>query len=278
MRKYKIRADKSLGQHFLIDETPIDAMLTAADLKDGDAVLEIGPGLGVLTTRLCEKAKKVVAVEKDRDIIPVLEDVTRDFKNVCIINDDVLKLDMEELLQSHFQSSFKVIANLPYYITSPIIMKIVQNRHLIQSAVIMVQKEVAQRLIALPGKKDYGILSIAVQLYADVDMICEVSHEAFMPPPKVDSAVVRLILKKEPRVKISDEDFYFKVVEASFGERRKTIKNSLKRRLTLPYLPKGAIDRALEAAGIDPFRRGETLSIEEYADLALALSNECKIL
>jgi len=276
MRKYKIRADKSLGQHFLIDESPIDAMLAAADLNKEDEVLEIGPGLGVLTVRLCQQAKKVVAVEKDRDIIPVLEDITRDFENICIINDDVLKLDIENLQQSHFRSSFKVIANLPYYITSPIIMKIIQNRHLIKLAVIMVQKEVAQRLTALPGKKDYGILSIAVQLYSDVDMICEVSREAFLPSPKVDSAVVRLIIKDEPRVKIHDVDLYFKVVEASFAERRKTIRNSLKRRLTLPYLPKAAIDNALSIAGIDPLRRGETLSIEEYADLTLALARECE--
>jgi len=275
MRKYKIRADKSLGQHFLIDEAPIESMLAAAELKDEDEVLEIGPGLGVLTTRLCQQAKKVVAVEKDRDIIPVLEDITRDFENICIINDDVLKLDMENLKNSYFRSNFKVIANLPYYITSPIIMKIIQNRHMIEAAVIMVQKEVAQRLIASPGRKDYGILSIAVQLYSDVDLVCEVRREAFIPAPKVDSAVVRLVLRDEPRVKIHDTDLYFKVVEASFAERRKTIKNSLKRRLALQNLPDDAIDKALAAAGIDPLRRGETLSIEEYADLTFALAKEC---
>jgi 16S rRNA (adenine1518-N6/adenine1519-N6)-dimethyltransferase len=274
MKKYGIRPDKSLGQHFLIDKAPINSMLLAAGLEPDDEVLEIGPGLGVLTVKLCENAKKVVAVEKDRDFIPVLKDITRQFKNICVINEDVLKLNIEKLRESQFTSAFKVIANLPYYITSPIIMKIIQNRHLIKVAVIMIQKEVAQRLTALPGKKDYGILSIAVQLYANVDIICEVGSEAFMPPPKVNSAVVRIVPEQEPRVKIEDEAFYFKVVEAAFGERRKTIKNSLKRRLTLPYLPKGAIEKALSAAGIDPLRRGETLSIEEYAVLSRAIARE----
>lgn len=271
MREHGIKADKRMGQHFLMDETPIAAMIQAAELNDDDGVLEIGPGLGALTVKLCERAGKVVAVEKDRHLIPVLKKITRDFKNICVIEEDVLKLDLELLKDRYFDSSFKVVANLPYYITSPIIMKMVQNRHLIELAVVMVQKEVARRLIAMPGGKDYGILSIAVQLYADVDIVCEVGKDAFMPPPKVDSAAVRVLLKQRPQVDLEDEALFFKVVEAAFGERRKTVRNALKGRLVLPGISPDKIDGALERAGIDPTRRGETLSIREFARLASAL-------
>jgi len=271
MRKYGIRADKRLGQHFLTDQEPIAAMLEAARLGPGDCVLEIGPGFGVLTEELCRRAKKVVAVEKDRDMIPVLKSTTGVFENICIVEEDVLKLDLELLKDQYFKSDFKVVTNLPYYITSPIIMKIVNNRHLVKLAVVMVQKEVGRRLTAAPGGKDYGILSIAVQLHADVDIVCEVDRDAFMPPPKVDSAVVRILFTPEPRVELEDEAAFFKVVEAAFGERRKTIRNSLKGRLALPGIPTDAIDGALEQAGIDPGRRGETLSIEEFKVLTSAL-------
>lgn len=271
MKKYGIKADKRLGQHFLTDEDPIHAMLNAAGIHRKDCVLEIGPGLGVLTVKLCEKAGKVVAVEKGRNLIPVLKSITRDFKNICIIEEDVLKLDLELLKEQYFNSDFKVVANLPYYITSPIVMKIVENRSMIKVAVVMVQKEVAHRLTALPGGKDYGILSIAVQLYADVDIVCEVGREAFIPPPKVDSAVVRILLRQEPRVMLEDEALFFKVVEAAFGERRKTIRNSLKGRLVFPGISLDKIDAALEQAGIDPTRRGETLSIKEFARLTAVL-------
>ncbi|AEE90287.1 Ribosomal RNA small subunit methyltransferase A [Tepidanaerobacter acetatoxydans Re1] len=268
MKKYNIKADKRLGQHFLIDSRPLLSMIEAAQLSPEDEVLEIGPGLGVLTLELGTRAKRVVAVEKDRQLIPVLDDLTRDFKNICILEEDVLKLDLEKMSESLFGGRFKVIANLPYYITNPIIMKIIENRNMVTLAVLMVQKEVAQRLTACPGKKDYGILSIAVKLYADVNMICTIGRESFLPPPKVESAVVRLTLRQEPRVQLKDESFFFKVVEAAFGERRKTIKNSLKSRLALAGTDLDIIDKALEAAGIDALRRGETLSIEEYARLA----------
>lgn len=276
MRRYGIRADKRLGQHFLTDREPIAAMLEAARLGPDDCVLEIGPGLGVLTQDLCRMAKKVVAVEKDRGLIPVLKNTTGGFENICIVEADVLKLDLELLKDQYFKSDFKVVANLPYYITSPIIMKIVHNRHFAKLAVVMVQKEVARRLTATPGVKDYGILSIAVQLYADVDIVCEVGRDAFMPPPKVDSAVVRILFAPQPRVELEDEAMFFKVVEAAFGERRKTIRNSLKGRLALPGIPTDAIDGALEQAGIDPMRRGETLTIEEFAILTSALRHSAR--
>lgn len=275
MRKYNVKADKRLGQHFLVDSQPLISMIEAAQLLPEDEVLEIGPGLGVLTVELCSRVKQVVAVEKDRQLIPILEDLTRDFKNVCILEEDVLKLNMGKLRESYFSGRFKVVANLPYYITSPIIMKIIENRHLIPLAVLMVQKEVAQRLTACPGTKDYGILSIAVNMYADVNMICSIGKESFLPPPKVESAVVQILLRQKPRVKVDDEAFFFKVVEAAFGERRKTLKNSLKRRLAYPGIDIEAIHKAMEAAGIDSMRRGETLSIEEYAKLVRVL-NKCK--
>ena len=211
-------------------------------------------------------------------MIPILEDLTRDFKNICILEEDVLKLNMEKMKESFFEGRFKVVANLPYYITSPIIMKIIENRHLITLAVLMVQKEVGQRLTACPGSKDYGILSIGVQMYADVKMVCTIGKESFLPPPKVESAVVQLTLRQTPRVKLENEEFFFKVVEAAFGERRKTLKNSLKRRLTLPGINPDVIDKAVEEVGIDSLRRGETLSIEEYAKLAEALKANAEIL
>lgn len=275
MKKYNVRADKRLGQHFLVDTRPLMAMLEAAKLSHQDEVLEIGPGLGVLTTELCSRASRVVAVEKDRQLIPILEDLTRDFKNICILEADVLKLDMEKLRKDHFNGGFKVVANLPYYITSPIIMKIIENRHLIPLAVLMVQKEVAQRLTAEPGTKDYGILSIAVNMYADVNMVCTIGKEAFLPPPKVESAVVQIMLRQKPREEVDDEAFFFKVVEAAFGERRKTVRNSLSRRLKIQGSDSEAIDQALKETGIDPMRRGETLSIKEYAELSKVL--KCKI-
>jgi len=275
MKKYNVRADKRLGQHFLVDTRPLMAMLEAAKLSPQDEVLEIGPGLGVLTTELCSRASRVVAVEKDRQLIPILEDLTRDFKNICILEADVLKLDMEKLRKDHFNGGFKVVANLPYYITSPIIMKIIENRHLIPLAVLMVQKEVAQRLTAEPGTKDYGILSIAVNMYADVNMVCTIGKEAFLPPPKVESAVVKIMLRQKPREEVDDEAFFFKVVEAAFGERRKTVRNSLSRRLKIQGSDSEAIDQALKETGIDPMRRGETLSIKEYAELSKVL--KCKI-
>ncbi|WP_245628396.1 16S rRNA (adenine(1518)-N(6)/adenine(1519)-N(6))-dimethyltransferase RsmA [Fervidicola ferrireducens] len=265
MREFGIRPSKRLGQHFLIDESPLAAMIEAAELKDDDGVLEIGPGLGVLTLKLGRLVRKVVAVEKDPALFPVLEKLTGKYKNICLLNEDVLKLDLEKVAKEHFDGKFKVVANLPYYITSPILMKIVENRHLIEMAVIMVQKEVAERLSARPGTRDYGILSIAVQLYADVDLICQVGRSAFLPPPKVESAVVRLKLRELPSVNIEDEKMFFRVVEAAFGERRKTVKNSLKSRLSLPS---DEIREALKKAGIDENRRAETLKIEEFAALS----------
>lgn len=271
MRKYGIKADKRLGQHFLVDQKPLLSMITAAELSPEDEVMEIGPGLGILTLQLCANAKRVVTVEKDRQLIPVLENMTRDFKNICILEEDVLKLNMENVSENLFQGRFKVIANLPYYITSPIIMKIIECRRWISLAVLMVQREVAQRLVAHPGTKDYGILSIAVQMYADVEMVSIIDQDSFLPPPKVKSAVVKIMLRQNPRVELEDESMFFKVVEAAFGERRKTLKNSLKRRLCFPGITSDTLDRVLDETGIEPMRRGETLSIEEYVKLTKAL-------
>lgn len=273
MKKYNIRPNKKMGQHFLDDEIAISKIIEAANLSKEDRVLEIGPGLGILTIPLCQRAKKVVAVEKDRRFISILKDLTSGFKNICILEDDVLKLDLDKI-KEHLGDKYKVVANLPYYITSPIIMKLIQNRENLVSAVIMVQKEVAKRLVALPSTKDYGILTIAVSLYADVEYICDVLQDSFIPPPKVDSAVVKIIPKKVPRVKLDNEKLFFQVVEAAFGERRKTLRNSLKSRLDI--VEKEQIDDILSRTKIDPTRRGETLSLEEFAHITREISKTFK--
>mgnify|MGYP000846290992 CR=1 FL=1 len=268
MRKHGIKPDKRLGQHFLVNEAPIFSMIKAAELTLQDEVLEVGPGLGVLTVNLCDKVKKVVAVEKDKNLIPIVADLTKDLKNICLLQEDVLKLNMEKLKREYFSGNFKVVANLPYYITSRMIMKIIRNRHMIENAVLMVQKEVAQRIVAPPGKKDYGILSIAVQLFADTHIVCDVDRTSFLPPPRVDSSVVKISLEKNPDKLPEDEELFFKVVEAAFSQRRKTIRNSLKNCLRLPKVTEDVLDKALYQTDIDPMRRGETLSIEEYILLA----------
>lgn len=273
MKKYNIRPNKKMGQHFLDDEIAISKIIEAANLSKEDRVLEIGPGLGILTIPLCQRAKKVVAVEKDRRFISILKDLTSGFKNICILEDDVLKLDLDKI-KEYLGDKYKVVANLPYYITSPIIMKLIQNRENLVSAVIMVQKEVAKRLVALPSTKDYGILTIAVSLYADVEYICDVLQDSFIPPPKVDSAVVKIIPKKVPRVKLDNEKLFFQVVEAAFGERRKTLRNSLKSRLDI--VEKEQIDDILSRTKIDPTRRGETLSLEEFAHITREISKTFK--
>ncbi|MGI6486359.1 MAG: 16S rRNA (adenine(1518)-N(6)/adenine(1519)-N(6))-dimethyltransferase RsmA [Tepidanaerobacteraceae bacterium] len=273
MKRHGIRPKKRLGQHFLIDETPIFKMIDAAELNKNDTVLEIGPGLGVMTRHLCEKAGRVFAVEKDEKMIPILVELTRDFKNVCIINGDVLKLNLDNIKHKTTDKYLKVVANLPYYITSPIIMNIIQNRNLFNVAVLMVQKEVGDRIVALPGGKEYGILSIAVQLYCDVNIICPVGKMSFMPPPKVDSSVIKLEIRKEPKVLLEDESLFFAVVKAAFGERRKIIKNTLKNRLKVKGIQSDDIERALENARIHPGRRAETLSLTEFARITMQLAS-----
>ena len=258
---------KSLGQNFLIDENVLTKITDASDL-DGAGVIEIGPGFGTLTQRLAKCAEKVVAIEIDKTAIPVLEDNLSDFSNVKIINEDVLKCDLHSVIKEEFGGmNVKVCANLPYYITTPIIMHILEEKLNVESLTVMIQKEVAMRIGAKAGTKDYGALTLAVNYYAQSEIITHVPPSAFIPQPKVSSTVIKLTMRKEPPVRVNDEKGFFKVVKASFGQRRKTLLNALSNSSFIP-LSKEDVKKALENAGIDEKRRGETLTIEEFANLS----------
>ncbi|MGI6698635.1 MAG: 16S rRNA (adenine(1518)-N(6)/adenine(1519)-N(6))-dimethyltransferase RsmA [Clostridia bacterium] len=266
MKRFGIKPSKGLGQNFLVDKNILQKMVTAAEISKDDQVLEIGPGVGTLTRELASRAGKVVAVELDRRLVPVLECTVKPFGNVELINGDILDLDLAALWDGHFTGRVKVAANLPYYVTSPIVMKLLEQRLPLQRIVIMVQKEVARRMSARPGSKDYGALSIAVQYRSKPCIVAEVPPTVFLPPPKVDSAIVRLDVQPEPRYSVKDEALLFKLVKGAFGQRRKTLLNALGS--SFATLDKQRLGEALEASGIDPKRRGETLSIDEFCRLA----------
>jgi 16S rRNA (adenine1518-N6/adenine1519-N6)-dimethyltransferase len=270
LNRFSITAKKSLGQNFLTDTRILQRIADAAQLSGDDGALEIGPGLGALTEYLAQTAGNVVAVEIDQRLLPVLGATLKEYPNVHIVHGDVLKLDLEELWQQHFRPDQQVIvaANLPYYITTPIIMKLLESRVRLNNIVVMVQKEVADRLAARPGGKQYGSLSIAVQYYCEPEMVCIVPRAAFIPQPGVDSAVIRLRVREEPPVRPNDEQHFFAVIQASFAQRRKTILNNLLHSSLCAGIDRPALEATLQQAGIDPSRRGETLSIEEYARLS----------
>jgi 16S rRNA (adenine1518-N6/adenine1519-N6)-dimethyltransferase len=276
LHKFGLTAKKSLGQNFLIDGNILHKIVDAAELTPDSGALEIGPGLGALTERLARAAGTVVAVEIDRRMIGVLRETLDAYRNVRIVHGDVLKLDLNELWREHFAPGQRVsvAANLPYYITTPILMKLLEARLPLEHIVVMVQREVADRLVAEPGGKQYGSLSIAVRYYCEPKFVAAVPRTVFVPQPNVDSAVIRLTLRKEPPVFVEDEAHFFALVQACFAQRRKTIANNL---LHSPFFSgdrdaKPRIASALLAAGIDPSRRGETLSMEEYARLYRALA------
>lgn len=263
---------KSLGQNFLIDRNILLNIVEAAELEAADGVLEIGPGIGALTEQLARRAGSVVAIELDGRLLPILEESLAGYPNVSIVHGDVLKVDLVKLFQDRFRDAerVKVVANLPYYVTTPIIMKLLEERLPISSIVVMIQKEVAERLSAGPGTKDYGSLSIAVQYYSEAETVAFVPRTAFLPQPNVDSAVVRLRLREYPPVKVEDERWFFEVVHAAFAQRRKTLANNLLGRF-LPKDRRAELEAILASCGIDPGRRGETLSLEEFARLSDAL-------
>lgn len=263
---------KSLGQNFLVDRNILLNIVEAAELEAADGVLEIGPGIGALTEQLARRAGSVVAIELDGRLLPILEESLAGYPNVSIVHGDVLKVDLVKLFQDRFRDAerVKVVANLPYYVTTPIIMKLLEERLPISSIVVMIQKEVAERLSAGPGTKDYGSLSIAVQYYSEAEMVAFVPRTAFLPQPNVDSAVVRLRLREHPPVKVEDERWFFEVVHAAFAQRRKTLANNLLGRF-LPKDRRAELEAILASCGIDPGRRGETLSLEEFARLSDAL-------
>lgn len=260
---------KSLGQNFLIDQNILDKIVGAAELDGSTGALEIGPGIGALTERLAEAAAAVTAVEIDQRLIPILEEVLEHHPHVKVRHADVLKVNLPELFKEDFAGVEKVsvVANLPYYVTTPILMKLLEDRLPLRHIVVMIQKEVAERMAAAPGGKEYGSLSIAVQYYSEPEIICTVPHTVFIPQPNVDSAVIRLKIRERPAVEVADEQHFFEVVQASFTQRRKTIANNLKARF-FPKEGRERLEALLADAGIDPARRGETLSLEEYARLS----------
>ncbi|MBF1051035.1 MAG: 16S rRNA (adenine(1518)-N(6)/adenine(1519)-N(6))-dimethyltransferase RsmA [Peptostreptococcaceae bacterium] len=269
VQRYGFKFTKSLGQNFLINESILDEIVESADISDDDVVLEIGTGIGTLTSKLCERAKKVIAVEIDKNLLPILQETLSDFDNITIINKDILKIDInEELTNLGINQKIKVVANLPYYITTPIIMKILEEKVNVDCMVLMLQKEVANRINATTSTKDYGSLSIAVQYYCDTDIVCKVPKNSFIPEPNVDSLVIKLSVNEKRKVDIQDEDLFFKIVRGSFSKRRKTILNSLAGYENL--VDKEKIEKILEKANIDTKRRGETLSIYEFAILTKA--------
>ncbi|MDY5770535.1 MAG: 16S rRNA (adenine(1518)-N(6)/adenine(1519)-N(6))-dimethyltransferase RsmA [Anaerovoracaceae bacterium] len=265
--KYGFRLSKSLGQNFLTDKNIIDEIIESAQIGPEDLVMEIGPGMGVITMEAAEKAKKVIAVEIDKNLIPILKETLKDYDNVEIINKDILKTDVNGLIDGCKEkfAGVKILGNLPYYITTPIIMKLLEDGVKADSITIMMQKEVADRIKALPGTKAYGALSVAVQYYCTAEAVVNVPKEVFMPQPKVDSTVLRLCIRKEKPVILEDRDMFFRCVKAGFGQRRKTLLNSL---MGIDNITKDIVRDALEKAGIDPSRRAETLNLEEFAKLS----------
>lgn len=272
INKYGFAFQKKFGQNFLIDSNILENIVSAAGITKDDFVLEIGPGIGTMTQYLCEAAKQVVAVEIDKMLIPILKDTLSEYDNVEVINEDVLKVDIKSLAEEkNGGKPIKVVANLPYYITTPIIMGLFESGVPIDSITIMVQKEVADRMQTGPGSKDYGALSLAVQYYATAKVILNVSATCFMPRPNVDSAVIKLTRHKEPTVNVADEKLMFKIIRASFNQRRKTLVNGLKNSPELSF-SKEQIVKAIEKIGKPETIRGEALTLEEFAELANAFT------
>lgn len=274
--RHNFRLSKSLGQNFITDRNVLEQIIEGSEAGPEDLVIEIGPGIGVLTAEAAERAARVVAVEIDDKLIPILKETLGDYDNIRIINQDILKTDLkkiieEEARQGNFTGEVRIIGNLPYYITTPIIMKLLEEAVPAASITIMMQKEVADRIRSGPGTKAYGAISVGVQYYCDVRKVASVPKEVFVPQPKVDSTVLSLIPFKKKRVHAADEKVFFSCVKAAFAQRRKTLLNSL---ASAGGMEKETVNKILEIAGIDPQRRAETLTIEEFGRLANEVVNE----
>ncbi len=274
IQKYQFTFQKKYGQNFLIDGNILDKIIESAQISKKDCVLEIGPGIGTMTQRLAEEAKEVVAVEIDRHLIPILEDTLSDYDNITIINEDILKVDINKIVEERNDGMpVKIVANLPYYITTPIIMTLFEKHIPLKSVTVMVQKEVADRMLVGPGTKDYGALSLAVQYYAMPEIIAKVPAACFMPRPNVDSAVVRLTRYEDPPVKAEDETYLFAIIRASFNQRRKTLVNGLINAGNIG-VSRGQVEKVLGDMQLSAMVRGEALTLEQFADLSNRLLRE----
>jgi 16S rRNA (adenine1518-N6/adenine1519-N6)-dimethyltransferase len=268
IQKYQFAFQKKFGQNFLIDTRVLDKIISAAGITEDDCVLEIGPGIGTMTQYLAEHAGKVVAVEIDTNLLPILDETLKGYPNVTVINSDILKLDMNKLVDEYNDGRpIKVAANLPYYITTPIIMGLFESNVLIDNITVMVQKEVADRMQVGPGSKDYGALSLAVQYYAKPYIVANVPPNCFIPRPNVGSAVIRLTRYQEPPVQVDEPGIMFRLIRASFNQRRKTLQNGLNNSPEVPYT-KEQIASAIESLGVPASVRGEALTLEQFASLA----------
>ena len=268
LQKYNFSFQKKFGQNFLIDTHVLDKIIQSANITEDDMVLEIGPGIGTMTQYLAQAAGKVIAVEIDKNLIPILEDTLSGYDNVRVINEDVLKLDLKKLADEENNGKpVKVVANLPYYITTPIIMGLFENHIPATSITVMVQKEVAERMQAGPGGKDYGALSLAVQYYAEPYIVANVPPNCFMPRPNVGSAVIRLTRHTEPKIVVKNEKFMFKLIRASFNQRRKTLQNGINNSAELS-IGKDAVVEALRKMGLSESIRGEALTLAQFAELS----------
>lgn len=273
IQKYQFAFQKKFGQNFLIDPHVLDKIVDAAGVTQDDFVLEIGPGIGTMTQYLAEKARAVAAVEIDKNLIPILKETLKDYDNITIINDDILKVDIGRLVKEYNDGRpIKVVANLPYYITTPIIMGLFESDVPIDNITVMVQKEVADRMQVGPGTKDYGALSLAVQYYAKPYIVANVPPNCFIPRPKVGSAVIRLTKHKEPAVEVKDSKLMFKLIRASFNQRRKTLLNGLNNSPELSFTKEQMI-AAIDSLGVSPAIRGEALTLVQFAQLSNALFN-----
>ncbi len=268
IKKYEFAFQKKFGQNFLIDTHVLDKIIAAAGVTKDDCVLEIGPGIGTMTQYLAENARHVVAVEIDSNLIPILNETLADYENVTVIHADILKVDINQITEQYNGGRpIKVVANLPYYITTPIIMGLFENMVPIDNITVMVQKEVADRMQVGPGSKDYGALSLAVQYYAEPYIVANVPPNCFMPRPNVGSAVIRLTRHKEPPVKAEDSGLMFRLIRASFNQRRKTLQNGLNNSPEIPFT-KEQITEAVESLGLGASVRGEALTLEQFASLS----------
>ncbi len=268
MHKYGITANKSLGQNFLINENVINSIIEISQISNEDLIIEIGPGLGTLTSRLLDKAGKVIAIELDTKMLNILNDRFSLYKNFELINNDVLKVNLKELIEKNLNQNIKkckIVANLPYYITTPIIMKLLENNLPLDSIIVMVQKEVAIRLTAIPGQKDTGAITHSIYYYSEPEIVLDVPRNCFIPSPDVNSSVIKLQLLKSPRVKVSNEKLFFDIIKSAFSQKRKTLINSLVNNKIVSS--KENAEKLLKSANLDTKIRGEKLSIQDFANI-----------